>query len=497
MPLRSLFNAGYKRHGKDPLARDYFDVYLQLLICSSSEEAEDQKGKAISKLLEKKDVPLLRYMGIGPLGFVYNSLRKDCWYELLASQLRIEDLIEYVSPVEKHKDEGQVILDAERSFGGISDKNLKLQLKALLVELISGVLRKYPTLNYYQGYHDIVSVFLMCFSWDIVGKKELEWENLSLRDQIDMEKLFYCVEAFTLLYLRDFMMNSLDFSFEHLKVISSLIKNSDLKFYNAFKFDENEPFFAIGSILTIFAHNLKPIDTGDTNLHKILFQIFDMTISLQSMHLPLIIYKNLILQSAPEILKQMEANRDVFENDFDLRHGAIQTVLQKKLCDESLWKEVLQITRDDPTSANNKILKKVHLNKYSTLLNTACGKPRSFEMDTIIFYLNEQTKMNESRKNEKCHGVTYSSKTKALVQRLGHFLPFKYNKWGKISLLIGIAAILYQLRTTRSLTLMLSLRYMISAKLKDLSHVNINLHQVAHIWMDPIKDILKVGRPNR
>ncbi|CAI4060908.1 hypothetical protein SKDZ_06G0380 [Saccharomyces kudriavzevii ZP591] len=497
MSLRSFFNTSHNNHDKDAIAGKDFDAYLQSLIGSNSEKAEEQKEKAISKLLKEKNVRLLRCMGLGPLGFVSNSLRKDCWYELLASQLYIDGSAEYIPRVDKHKDEGQVILDAERSFGGISNKNLKSQLKALLVELITGILRKYPTLNYYQGYHDIVSVFIICFSSNVVEDNTLEWKTLSLRDQIDMERLFYCVESFTLLYLRDFMMDSLDFSFEQLRLISSLIKESNLKFYNVFKFDENEPLFAIGSILTIFAHNLKPINSGDTNLHKILFQIFDMTISLQSMHIPLIIYKNLLLQNAPEILKHIEANSDVFENDFDLRHGAIQTVLQEKLCDESLWEEVLQITRDHSTSASKKVLKRVHLNKYSTLLNTAYGKARSFDMDTIIFYLNEQTKMNERYKKEKYRGVTTKSKTRALFKRLGHFLPSKYNKLGKISLLIGILAILYQLQTTRSLSLLLSLRYMISTKLKELSHMHMNLHDVNHIWMDPIKDILKLGHQNR
>jgi len=106
MPLRSLFHTNHSSHGKDALTRGGYNAYLESLSRCDSEKAEEQKGKVISKLLEKKDVRALRYIGLGPLGFVNNSLRRDCWYELLASQLLIDDATEYITPVEKHKDEG-------------------------------------------------------------------------------------------------------------------------------------------------------------------------------------------------------------------------------------------------------------------------------------------------------------------------------------------------------------------------------------------------------
>ncbi|CAI4408098.1 CNT_collapsed_G0015780.mRNA.1.CDS.1 [Saccharomyces cerevisiae] len=97
-------------------------------------------------------------------------------------------------------------------------------------------------------------------------------------------------------------------------------------------------------------------DSGDNNLHKIPFQILDPD-NIQAIYASTFdfIYKNLLLlQNASEISKQIEANSDFFENDFDLRHGAVQTVLQKNCMMRRFGKKSLQITRKDATTASKK-----------------------------------------------------------------------------------------------------------------------------------------------
>ncbi|WVQ81438.1 hypothetical protein IAT38_003562 [Cryptococcus sp. DSM 104549] len=65
-----------------------------------------------------------------------------------------------------HKDEHQVHLDTNRSFvtypRGLTPEN-KLAMQADLDDLIVRVLRKYPKLSYFQGYHDILSVLYLTF----------------------------------------------------------------------------------------------------------------------------------------------------------------------------------------------------------------------------------------------------------------------------------------------------------------------------------------------
>ncbi|KAK4685286.1 TBC1 domain family member 20, partial [Tremellales sp. Uapishka_1] len=65
-----------------------------------------------------------------------------------------------------HPDESQVLLDTKRSFVtypvGLPPAN-KLAMQADLQDLIVGVLRKYPSLSYFQGYHDILSVLYLTF----------------------------------------------------------------------------------------------------------------------------------------------------------------------------------------------------------------------------------------------------------------------------------------------------------------------------------------------
>nr|WVH01959.1 ubiquinol-cytochrome C reductase hinge protein [Naematelia aurantialba] len=65
-----------------------------------------------------------------------------------------------------HPDEGQVLLDTRRSFVSYPrglPKESKVAMQADLQDLIVGVLRNFPKLSYFQGYHDIMSVLYLTF----------------------------------------------------------------------------------------------------------------------------------------------------------------------------------------------------------------------------------------------------------------------------------------------------------------------------------------------
>lgn len=61
--------------------------------------------------------------------------------------------------------------------------------RAQLTRVITAVMVKYPHFSYYQGYHDVASVFLLTLG-----------ENLA----------FYCLEQFTILHLHLFLTETFD-----------------------------------------------------------------------------------------------------------------------------------------------------------------------------------------------------------------------------------------------------------------------------------------------
>ncbi|CAO3633834.1 unnamed protein product [Cunninghamella echinulata] len=99
-------------------------------------------------------------------GFIHNNLRKKAWPLLLHCTLtnKITKRTSYKS--KKHKDEEQVFLDIKRSFNMFPknlDEKRKKVLQQELNQVIVQVLRNFPKLHYYQGFHDICAVFLLLF----------------------------------------------------------------------------------------------------------------------------------------------------------------------------------------------------------------------------------------------------------------------------------------------------------------------------------------------
>ncbi|KAK6904424.1 hypothetical protein I203_105237 [Kwoniella mangroviensis CBS 8507] len=154
-----------------------------------------------NQAVEDGDVETLRKISALPGGFGGNDTRKKAWSTLLQTHLiarqtarkvnrddnsrqgedssengdklvdrgnKEETTEQEAGPSEPkpHPNERQVRLDTDRSFvtypKGIPAQS-KLELQADLNDLIVGVLRKYPALSYFQGYHDIISVLYLTF----------------------------------------------------------------------------------------------------------------------------------------------------------------------------------------------------------------------------------------------------------------------------------------------------------------------------------------------
>lgn len=103
-----------------------------------------------------------------------------------------------------------------------------------LSNLIKGVLRNYPYLCYFQGYHDIVQVLLL-----VLGEKQAT----SAAAQISLFRI------------RDYMLPSLKPSLKHLHIIPAIIERADPSLRQ--HLSGIRPFFALAATLTLYAHDIQ------------------------------------------------------------------------------------------------------------------------------------------------------------------------------------------------------------------------------------------------
>lgn len=100
--------------------------------------------------------------------------------------------------------------------------------------MIIQVLRQHPNLSYFQGFHDIVQVFLLVLGVDHAAE---------------------AVAHLALLRIRDFMLPSLSPSLAHLRLMPAIIKAVDPELYQ--HLSQTEPFFALAATLTLYAHDIQ------------------------------------------------------------------------------------------------------------------------------------------------------------------------------------------------------------------------------------------------
>ncbi|SMN18555.1 similar to Saccharomyces cerevisiae YFL027C GYP8 GTPase-activating protein for yeast Rab family members [Maudiozyma saulgeensis] len=387
---------------------------------------KELKWKVINHALISDDVPLLYDLGKSKCGFVSNEIRQRSWHKVLTSQLALQPRTNTDDLNVPHCDENQIELDVNRSFGYISNEEIRISMKKILKEEIVHFFRSYPKLRYYQGYHDVVSTFLVVFCYDSKHKSI----KTKLSHQIK-RRLSECIQIYSLLYLRDFLMDSLDFPIDQIDIIPFLIKSKDITLYQKLQLDKIKPFFAIASILTIFSHDLKP-DISDDNC--IIFQIFDLVICTHSMYTPLIIYSNMILAVKSNLYEEYDKNLENFENETDLVHGIIQKVLIQSMQDNTistkLWANVLTTTRTSYMIAKE-TQKKIYkmINKASPLRNTGSGMQlvRIIDQNYIGKLIDKGISLN--KENHK------SSSGNDL------FEEWKYSKLIKASLVIGVCSL--------------------------------------------------------
>ncbi|KAI8321714.1 hypothetical protein GQ54DRAFT_289186 [Martensiomyces pterosporus] len=260
------------------------------------------RTKRITQAIARRDLTTLKELARTGTGFQNIRLRRRVW-PLLLNFRSLTDTGDRTTP---HPDEGQLGLDLPRTSLPNSpeyrrDTAATKKRQEQLGAVVRNVLRSYPWLGYYQGFHELSLTFLSVFG--------------SERPATEASKMA------ALFFVRDAMSSNLDHVLQQLQLLYVLLKVTNPEIHELLVELEVPPFFAISWVLTWFAHDLD--DFQD------ICRIFDFLIVSPPMQV-IYMVAAIINRSASEVL--------AFERDFAMVHVGL-TKLPNKVRN---WTEVIE-----------------------------------------------------------------------------------------------------------------------------------------------------------
>jgi len=161
---------------------------------------------------------------------------------------------------------------------------VKTRLRETLSHIIVTILRRFPKLNYFQGYHDIVSIFLLNFldlenlpvgslneghkdkekREDCPAEKGDGDDNQQSPDNVtideDLRLLEETVQKFTLHRIRDSMTSDLSPIMGYLRFTQAILKQEKPGFASLISQTSSLPLFSLSWILTLTSHDLTSLE---------------------------------------------------------------------------------------------------------------------------------------------------------------------------------------------------------------------------------------------
>ncbi|KAF1912831.1 rab-GTPase-TBC domain-containing protein [Ampelomyces quisqualis] len=248
---------------------------------SKSSVSDKDKGALIAAACRDRDVPALVRLATSTAGLLSDGLRRTAWPLLLGCP-------EHDAPpppwTERppHKDEHQVGLDVARAFVYYPANDSHRQLdrrRSDLSSVILHVLRRHPALCYFQGYHDIVQVFLL-----VLGAHDAA----------------AAVARLSLLRIRDFMLSTLDPAISQLHLLRPILRAADPELMA--HLPTSQPSFALAHTITMFAHNIH--DYADIT------RLFDFFLAHGAV-MPIYLFAAVVLSRRDDLLDIEHEDEDV------------------------------------------------------------------------------------------------------------------------------------------------------------------------------------------
>jgi hypothetical protein len=145
--------------------------------------------------------------------------------------------------------------------------------------VILDVLRRHPALCYFQGYHDIVQVFLL-----VLGAQDAP----------------AAVARLSLLRIRDFMLSTLDPAISQLELLRPIFRAADPELYH--HMPKSQPSFALAGTITMFAHNIQD--------YKDITRLFDFFLARHAV-MPIYLFAAVVLSKREELLEIEKEDEDI------------------------------------------------------------------------------------------------------------------------------------------------------------------------------------------
>lgn len=122
------------------------------------------------------------------------------------------------------------------------EDSLRDRRRIALSNIILSILCRNPSLHYYQGYHDVVSVFLLA----------LEEDHLS----------FALSEIVSINFLADYMQPDFETVSKTMSLLMTILRIADKQVHRHLVKASLEPFFATSWLITWFAHDVKKLESS-------------------------------------------------------------------------------------------------------------------------------------------------------------------------------------------------------------------------------------------
>ncbi|KAG6897058.1 hypothetical protein C0992_004377 [Termitomyces sp. T32_za158] len=171
--------------------------------------------------------------------------------------------------------------------------NDKGQMQEKLNQLLVSVFRRHPNLNYFQGYHDIVSVLY-----------------LTLPEELQLA----CAEKISLHRVRDSMGPTLEPVLGLLRVTKNLLRLADPKYARRLECSSQLPFYALSNLLTLFSHDIPTL--------PLIQHIFDYILCRPPIIIIYLITATIL--SRKDVLQQLEDEDE--DEDLGMAHSVLSTL---------------------------------------------------------------------------------------------------------------------------------------------------------------------------